>query len=809
MDNILGNMKKKGYCIVYMDDIMIYADTREKLHEATLELFDIIAKNDLFFKAEKCVFAQTKVPFLGMIIEHNKVSMDPAKVQGIADWPEPTNVKELRAFLGFGNFYQKFIARFAELAHALYALLQKGVPFTWGELQRHAFQSMKKQFTEEPVLMIPNPTRPFQIESDASKHATGALLTQMDRNGDRHPCAFISKTFSPAERNYKIYDRELLALVRALTEWRHYIHGSPHSTIALSDHKNLTYWRSPQKLNCRQARWHLFISEFNLELVHVPGSKMYQSDALSRRPDHIPDGDTDNEDVTMLPDSLFVNLIDTELQQQIADSKILDTNATEALKLLLEDGPTELTDDLADWTTEDLNGKPMLFYQGRQYIPKDDNLRRQITKQFHYPITAGHPRELATYIDMARFYWWPGMRTFVKNYVKGCAICQQFKINRSPTKPALMPIPGPESDRPFANCSMDLITDLPISDGYNSVMIVVDHGLTKGVILFPTNKTQTAAKTASMLLDRLYSRFGLPDKFISDRGPQFAAKAFQELLKLLEIKSSLSTAYHPQSDGATERVNQEIEAYVSIYCSLHPDTWASTLPTLEFTHNNRRHADRTHTPFELMYGITPRAIPLTFNSTKFPTVKAQLDTLKRAQQEALAAHELARIRMLERFKRDAKPFKKGDKVWLDARNLKTAYPKKFAPKREGPFKITEVLGPLTYRLDIPKRWKIHNMFHATLLSLFRQTDVHGPSFSNPPPDLIDGKEEYEVEVILNHRKIGRGYQYLIRWKNYSSGDDSWEPESHIKNADEMLSTYKKKHKLRHISINHLNSTSCL
>ena len=156
---------------------------------------------------------------------------------------------------------------------------------------------------------------------------------------------------------------------------------------------------------------------------------MYQSDALSRRPDHIPDGDTDNEDVTMLPDSLFVNLIDTELQQQIANSKTLDTNAAEALKLLLEDGPTELTDDLSDWTTEDLNGKPMLFYQGRQYIPKDDNLQRQIVKQFHYPITAGHPGELATYIDMARFYWWPGMRTFVKNYVKGCATCQQFKIN--------------------------------------------------------------------------------------------------------------------------------------------------------------------------------------------------------------------------------------------------------------------------------------------------------------------------------------------------------------------------------------------
>lgn len=188
------------------------------------------------------------------------------------------------------------------------------------------------------------------------------------------------------------------------------------------------------------------MSEFDLELVHVAGTKMFQSDALSRRPDHIPEVDNDNEDITVLPEAIFINLIDTELQEQIANSKLLDTNAAEALRLLLEDRPTNLQDDLSDWSTEELNGKHMLFYQGRQYIPKDDNLRRQILKQFHYPITAGHPGELATYIDISRFYWWPGMRTFVKNYVKGCTTCQQFKINRNPTKPALMPIPGPESD---------------------------------------------------------------------------------------------------------------------------------------------------------------------------------------------------------------------------------------------------------------------------------------------------------------------------------------------------------------------------
>ena len=343
---------------------------------------------------------------------------------------------------------------------------------------------------------------------------------------------------------------------------------------------------------------------------------------------------------------------------------------------------------------------------------------------------------------------------------------------------------------------MDLITDLPISNGYDSVMVVVDHGLTKGVILVPTTKKQTADATAQILLDNLYKRFGLPDKFISDRGPQFAAKAFRELLKLLGIKSSLSTAYHPQSDGATECVNQEIEAYVAIYCSTHPETWAKMLPALEFTHNNRRHADRTRTPFELMYGISPIAIPLTFESTTFPSVEERLNSLSRARQEALAAHELARVRMADRFKRNVRPFRKGQMVWLDAKNLNTPYHSKFAPKREGPFKIKDVLGPLMYRLDLSKRWEIHNVFHASLLSPFNTTDVHGPSFANPPADLIDGKEEYEVEAILKHQKRGRGYQYLIRWKGYSLAEDKWEPAASITNADKILSAYKKKHKLK-------------
>jgi Integrase zinc binding domain len=208
---------------------------------------------------------------------------------------------------------------------------------------------------------------------------------------------------------------------------------------------------------------------------------------------------------------------------------------------------------------------------------------------YHDHETAGHPGELETYNGIRQNYWWPGLRTFVKNYVQGCGICQQFKINRSLSNPAYIAIEGANNTRPFAKCSMDLIMDLPLVEGYDSILVVVDRGLSKGVIWCPCAKTITWEGIATLLRDNLFKKFGLPDEIILDRDPRFAAHAFQELLKLLNIKSNLTTAYHPQSDGATERVNQEIEAYLSIYCTSHPEDWLHSLSTLEFTHNNRRH----------------------------------------------------------------------------------------------------------------------------------------------------------------------------------------------------------------------------
>jgi len=397
----------------------------------------------------------------------------------------------------------------------------------------------------------------------------------------------------------------------------------------------------------------------------------------------IPNEDHNNEDIVLLPDNLFINLINTELQEKIANSTDMNVNAADALKALLGQAPSHLWKDLEDWTIDIFNDKNILFYQGKNYIPKDYNLRKELVERYHDLISAGHSGEIETLNAIKEHYWWPGMRSFIKNYVKGCGICQQFKINRNPSNPLYNPIPGPTTTRPFTNCSMDLITDLPpikLENGtiIDALMVMVDHGLTKEVVLTPVSKTFTEEGAGKILLNQHYKRFRLPDRMISDCDLRFTAQAFQELLQLLGIKSKLMTAFHPQSDGTMEWFNQEIEAYLGIYCSFNPTDWHKKVRTLEFMHNNQQYSGRTKTSFELMFSNSLVVIPTAFEHTKIPAVEDKIKALQKDQEEALAAHELAR--MAERKKNNFKPFKIGQKVWLDTRNLMTHYHRKMMPK---------------------------------------------------------------------------------------------------------------------------------
>ncbi|EEB89023.1 hypothetical protein MPER_12935 [Moniliophthora perniciosa FA553] len=730
MDDALSDFIAEGWCCVYMDDILVFSRNKEEHRIRTCRLLKRLADRDLFLKPEKCEFDVTEVNFLGMIIRPGHIAMDPIKVAGIQDWEPPKNVKGVRSFLGFGNFYRKFIGKFAELARPLNDLTKKDQKFEWTDTCQRAFDALKRKFLRKPVLVMPDISKPFLIESDASKWATGAVLRQKGTDNEWHPCGYLSHSFNTTERNYEIYDRELLGIVRALEAWRHYLQGGPHPVTILSDHKNLEYFRSAQKLNRRQARWSLFLSEFDLHLIHVPGPRMVQSDALSRRDDHVLEEDNDNEDIVMLPDKLFVKVIDTDMKEQIIEKATSDDFHKETIESLLEKGVSPIKSALEDWKIED----NILLYKGKCYVPNDEKLRREVTKRIHESIHAGHPGRYNTEEQVKREYWWPGMAKFIKTFVDGCALCQQMKVNTHPTDAPLLPISGEKGTLPFTRITMDLITDLPESDGFDSILVVVDHSSTKGVILTPCNKTITAEGVANLILNNVYRRFGLPDNIISDRDPRFAANVFQELGRLLGIKLSMSTAYHPQTDGETERVNQEIETFLKMFCAKKQTQWNEYLPMAEFAHNNREHSTMKKSPFYLMYGYNPRPLPPVVENSEVPYTEERLKKLNEVRNEVLALHELARKRMILRSQKKFTPFKVGQKVWLEGKNLHIGYPtKKLSPKREGPFEIIEALGPVNYRLELPEQWKIHNVFHANLLTPFKENEIHGPQLVRTTP----------------------------------------------------------------------------
>ena len=249
MNDFFHNMIVEGWLVIYMDNLLIFSPDEQIHTERTKRVLQCMMDLDLHLKLEKCTFTATKVKYLGMIIHPGQLAMDPVKLDGIAKWPTPTKVKDIQSFLSFTNFYCHFIPNYSNVACPLIDLTKKNIPWLWTMTHDTAFSQLKSLFLFKLILHLPNPSQPFALTADASKYASSALLLQTDSNGDWHPCSYLSQSFSPAECNYDIYDHELLAIIRALKTWQHYLHGSPFPVQVFTDHKNLTFFRSPQHLN--------------------------------------------------------------------------------------------------------------------------------------------------------------------------------------------------------------------------------------------------------------------------------------------------------------------------------------------------------------------------------------------------------------------------------------------------------------------------------------------------------------------------------------------------------------------------------
>ncbi|KAJ1570276.1 hypothetical protein NDA12_007434 [Ustilago hordei] len=697
------------YVVVYLDDFLIFSDTEEAHVKHVTEVLTRLRSNRLFAKLSKCEFHTKTVEFLGYIIKPTGIEMDPEKVRTVKEWPMPESIHDIQRFLGFANFYRRFIAHFARIAKPLTALvkpIERFKKFELPEEAQQAFHKLIQAFTSAGVLQHFDYHLPTRLETDASDFAIAGVLKQ-EHEGRWHPVAFYSRKMSSAEKNYEIHDKELLAVVACLTQWRHMLAGLPNQLVILTDHEALKYFKSQRRITGRQARWAILLADFDFILQYRPGDKGGEPDALTRRTDMQPAGEEQDHNVRqLLPPRVFKETADHD-SLLVAPMISMESIASKGLKDLVQ-------------IFQPLDQELQEIHRKKPFEVRDD-------------------------------LWYSGGRLVIPKVI------MPGRTNNRHSRSAKEPLATP--DRPWGSISLDFIEGLPTSKKYDSktydsILVIVDR-LTKFAILAPTHKTVAAKQTAVLLYGHMVRLFGYPDHMVSDRGRQFISGAWKAFAEQMGVKHSLSTAYHPQTDGQTERVNQVIEQYLRMYCNYEQNDWANLLDTAAFVYNNTVHNSIGVSPFFACYGWNPKAhpdIPQRLGVNDPGRFEYLMDGKERCKylQEQIREAQRRSVNQYNRKHKDIE-FKVGDMVYINRRNWKTRRPTpKLDTRFAGPYPVQE-------RPTIP---------------------------SLPDEDL-----DFEVEALIDKRSHNGTTEYKVLWRGYSEEAASWEPVENL-NCPDLIQEYE-------------------
>ncbi|KAL4313586.1 hypothetical protein GQ457_01G039130 [Hibiscus cannabinus] len=731
-----------------------------------------LREKQLYAKFSKCEFWLNEVIFLGHIVSAEGIRVDPKKIEAIMGWKQPKNVSEVRSFLGLAGYYRRFVEGFSIIAAPLTKLLRKDVPFSWTEAQQSSFDKLKSVLTEAPVLIQPESGKAYTVFSDASRTGLGCVLMQ-----DGKVVAYASRQLKSHESNYPTHDLELAAVIFALKIWRHYLYGE--KCYVYTDHKSLKYLLTQKELNLRQRRWLELLKDYDCEIEYHPGKANVVADALSRNA------------ISDLR-ALFARLSLYEDGSLLAELRVIPTliseiRAEQPGDKFLSHRIREVREGTSRDYTIDQDG--VLCFRGRYCLPRQSELKRVILREAHDSPYSMHPGAEKMYKDLRERYWWKGLKRDVVRFVSHCLTCQKVKAEHQRPQGLLQRIELPLWK--WERVTMDFVSGLPLTPSKkNSIWVIVDR-LTKSAHFIPVRANYSLGQLARLYIAEIVRLHGVPVSIISDRDPKFTSNFWGSLHTALGTQLDFSTAYHPQTDGQSERVIQVLEDMLRGCVIDYRGSWEEFLPLAEFAYNNSYQASIKMAPYEALYGRKCRTpigwTELNEHNRIGPDLVLKAEKTVRLIRERLKAAFDRQKSYADLRRRDVE-FEVGDEVFLKVspwrKVLRFGRKGKLSPRFIGPYRIVRRIGPVAYKLELPPELsRIHDVFHVSVLKRYRGDPSHVIPTDEVEicPDL--SFEEEPVEVITQEKRVLDGEtvkMVKVLWRSRGLDEATWEPKAVFK-----------------------------